>query len=97
MSAGRHVLESVLEQIGDELRQQLPIAGERRGNRRVECYVQPGGEHARRVQLDHVGRECGEIHVLTVRGDTARFGACDLQQRRQRALHAVELDAAPAR
>ena len=61
VSIRRRILEGVLEQIGDELRQQLPIPRELRGFGRVERDVQTRAAHARRVRLDHVGRERDEM------------------------------------
>ena len=89
-AARRNVLQGVLEQVGDELRQQLAIAGERRrvgassdtSSRRRAC---PGAYNSTMLVASP-----GEIHFVAVRGQPLRFGACDLQQRAQRALHAVE-------
>src|SRR5262245_33956009 len=50
-AAGGYVLERVLQQVGDQLRQQLAIARQQGVVRRFERDVQSRGPHARRVQL----------------------------------------------
>jgi hypothetical protein len=90
-AAGRRVLDRVVQQVGDRLRDHVAVAhhGERRPDRDVAG--EPALLRERPVELRHVGDRRGDVELGERLAPRARIDLGDAQQRLEHRHHRVDL------